>query len=431
MWYNLSMAADPTTIVIFGITGDLAQKKILPALADLHARGALPTGMRVVGFSRRDMSQTDIRAFVAAALGASGITASVDAFLDTITYVQGEFGDAAAYRRLGEHLQFLDAQYHMRCSNKLFYLSVPPTLYEMIATELSASGLSIPCGGPDGYARILVEKPFGKDLLTAEALDLLFGNLFKEEQVFRIDHYLAKNTLQEILRLRQADPSHDGRWNATYIDRVEIDLFETAVVGSRGPFYDGVGALRDVGQNHVLQMLALVAMDADASVAPADVQKRRADVLERLVPLSPEALQHSRRGQYDGYRSEPGVVQDSMTETFFSLVAYVDTARFRGVPFVLSAGKALSRNETKVTVRFKDGSIQTFVVPQQDSLPAYQKILLDCIAGDQTVFTSTAEVLAEWKFISPIVHAWQGSAPIVYQKSAEPESLVLTEVLPN
>ena len=187
--------------------------------------------------------------------------------------MQGDFSDLDSYKKLAKHLVELDQKFHDGCSNKLFYLSVPPTLYEDIATHISASGLSIPCGGVDGYARILVEKPFGNDLETAQKLDALFGKLFKEEQIFRIDHYLAKESLLDIITVHRTESLSKHRWNTEHIDRIDINLFETANVGTRGAFYDGVGALRDVGQNHMLQMLALLTMRIPENMDPIDIQQ--------------------------------------------------------------------------------------------------------------------------------------------------------------
>lgn len=416
----------PTTIILFGITGDLAQKKILPALYDLFVQNKLPKQCQIVGFSRRAFAEHEIRTFVQNTLG-DGDAERVSIFLKLITYVQGEFDTKESYAGIGRHLNTLDGSVLNGCSNKLFYLSVPPTLYETIARGLSQSGLSVPCihsEGGDSYTRILVEKPFGKDLQTAQDLDRLFGELFEEEQIYRIDHYLAKDTLAGLLAKRTTDEKLKHVWSSEYIEKVEINLFEKAVVGSRGSFYDGVGALRDVGQNHMLQMLALVAMDEPATNSAQEIQQLRAKVLEKIRPYDPIKNTHTIKAQYEGYLSEPGVSADSQTETFFSLIVYVDTEKFSGVPCVLSGGKALDRNATEIIVHFKDGTHTRFDVHSSESMPAYEKILLDCILGDQTVFTSTAEVLAEWAFITPVVTAWFNTAPRVYRKFTSPESIV-------
>jgi len=408
------MTQQPTTIILFGITGDLAQKKILPALYDLYQKGQL-SQTQIVGFSRREFSDVQIRDFVSALLPENFNRE----FLGLVTYVQGQFDDSASYTRLAEHLAVLDKEFFNGCSNKLFYLSVPPNLYENITRQISKSGLSIPCGGPDGFARILIEKPFGNDLTTAQELDKLLGELFKEEQVYRIDHYLAKESLYTIIDKRRTDAALQLVWNREHIDHVEMHLFETATVGNRGAFYDGVGALRDVGQNHVLQMLALVTMDIPLETSGSSIQHARANLLKKLTPK----VENIRRGQCDGYLLEPGVHPNSTTETFFSLTATVDAEKFRDMPFVLSSGKALNKNLTEIKIHFKDGKEVIFDVPPQDSLPAYQKILLDCISGDQTLFTSTDEIMAEWAFITPIVESWKDKKPTIYTKGSDPKSI--------
>ncbi len=421
-----------TTIIIFGITGDLAQKKILPALCDLYVKGRLSEKTQIVGFSRRAFSQVEISEFVRSLLPIlpsepffSDGTSSrgVDKFLSTITYVQGDFDNPQSYKKLALHLAELDHIYHNDCSNKLFYLSVPPTLYENIAIQLSLSGLSIPCGGENGFARILVEKPFGSDLETARKLDHLLSELFEEEQIFRIDHYLAKDALNDMLKKRRTEPALTARWNNKHITKVEINLFEKSVVGKRGNFYDNIGALRDVGQNHMLQMLAIVAMEIPRSLTAGSIQQARAIVLEHLCPLSRQDIESMLRGQYEGYLAELGVSPQSTTETFFSLTTHLDTTNFSGIPFVLTSGKALHTNCTEIVVHFKD-DIRTFTISSTQSLPAYQKILEDCIAGDQTVFTSTSEVFAQWKFITPIVCASSYSKPFLYPSGSNAKDLI-------
>ncbi len=412
---------EPTTIIIFGITGDLAQRKILPALYDLYINGGLPERTRIVGFSRRAFSHEEIQEQTRLSLPRHNL---IGDFLTLITYVQGDFDDQESYAKLGNHLVELDGEFHHGCSNKLFYLSVPPTLYALIAEHLSQSGLSIPCGGPDGFARILVEKPFGNDLNTAVELDRLFGSLFQEEQVFRIDHYLAKQGLQSMLLERTSSKLLSSRWNNTHIQRIEINLYESATVGSRGAFYDGVGALADVGQNHMLQMLALMLMKIPEEQNAQSIQHARAQVLERLIPLSAREISESVRGQYDGYVTESGVNRASKTETFFSIRVHVDIPEFSGIPCVLTSGKALNENKIEVIVRFIDGTHHTFTVPPENSLRAYQRILIDCIKGDQTVFTSTQEVLAEWKFITPIIEHWSEVQPVLYPVGSKPEDIM-------
>lgn len=403
----------PTTIVICGITGDLSQKKILPALFEMYSNGEVGGDIRIVGFSRREMSQKDIFGFVEKSLVDFGAMGDKKKFLDKVSYVSGQFDDIEAYKKLSSHLQEIDKN-NTGCSNKLFYFSIPPTLYETLATHISESGLAIPCGGVEGFARILIEKPFGNDIHTAEHLDSLLGKLFQEEQIFRIDHYLAKQSLFQIIENERLDKNLLDKWSDEYIKSVEINLFEKVTVGSRGPSYDSVGAFRDVGQNHMLQMLSLIVMDIPVEKTAKNIQKARAEVLESLVIPRSDQIQNMHRGQYNGYLHEPGVDKHSLTETFFSIFVFLERNNFTGVPFVLTSGKAMEKSLTEIVINFKDDARVVFNIPATDSLPAYQKILLDCISGDQTVFTSTREVLAEWRFVTPIVESWQNKVPFLY-----------------
>jgi glucose-6-phosphate 1-dehydrogenase len=270
--------------------------------------------------------------------------------------------------------------------------------------------------------RILVEKPFGKDLNTAEKLDELFGKLFKEEQIYRIDHYLAKDSIMDLVR------KHDKtKWNKNFIEKVELNLFEEKVVGSRGAMYDSLGALRDVGQNHLLQMLAMIAMPLSKEELNSsnlnlgrDFQKARAEVLNKLMSKGTFDIV---KAQYDGYKQEAEVNPESKTETFFRITAHLNIPEWDGVPFVLSSGKALDKSVIEVVLHFKDKTKQVINIPNTDSLKAYQKILLDCIAGDQTVFASTEEIFAEWKFISPIIENWKNLEPVIYKIGSKPEEI--------
>ncbi len=416
------MKIRPTTIVLFGITGDLSQKKLLPVMYDMYTKGELKN-TKIVGFSRRDFKEDEIKAFVKDFLPKENFDQS---FLNIITYISGQFDDKESYKKLSEHLlESCDREFG-ECSNKLFYLSVPPNFYETICTNISYSGLSIPCGGKDGFARILIEKPFGKDLDTAIKLDELLGELFLEEQIYRIDHYLAKESLVNILNIHRVNDLNKHRWNKEYIKKVEIELFETAEVGSRGASYDGVGALRDVGQNHMLQMVALVAMDIPKILNPESIQNERAAVLEEILPVSAEDFGKIQRGQYEGYTSESGVVANSNTETLFSLMLYINKGSFAGVPFVLRYGKALSKRSSQIKISFKDGTDLIIDIPSMDAYSAYKKIFQDCIVGDQTVFISTREVLAQWNYITPIVEATSNKQPFIYKKEVNPEDVFWT-----
>jgi glucose-6-phosphate 1-dehydrogenase len=452
----------PTIFVIFGITGDLAQRKLLPALLNLYVRKVLPKKFSIVGFSRRMFSREDFRQYVRDNINIkAGQFREEDFkhFLDHISYEQGKFDDRESYHALARKLQSLDDAFG-QCSNKLFHLSVPPNLYEGILDNLSNSGLTVPCGGDLGWTRVLIEKPFGNDVETARKLDKKLGDLFSEEQIFRIDHYLAKEALQNVIAFRFANKLFEPLWNAKHIDKVHIKLLEKIDVEDRGEFYDKVGALKDVGQNHILQMLALIAMEEPEEFDAPHIRKERAKVLKSLEPITPKTVKSvAVRGQYEGYNRERGVNPDSQTETYFRIEAYVNTARWKDVPFYLESGKALAESKAEIDLYFKNETneerqnVLTFRIQPDEGIKirfwvktpgfglqvepktmkfkysdftsfalvpdAYEKVLYDAFVGDQTLFTSTEEVLHAWKFITPIVESW-GSVPLAkYKKGAD------------
>lgn len=457
----------PTTFVIFGVTGDLARQKLLPALFHLFNSNLLPKHFSIVGVGRRKFIHEDFVDYVREVLQEKDIT-EVGSFLEHLEYVQGEFDNESTYTKLGETLGRIDSKQYDECSNKLFYLSVPPNLFKLILNNLAQSGLTIPCSDSDGWTRILVEKPFGNDSKTAEELDLLLGKLFREEQIFRIDHYLAKETVQNILTFRFSNTLFEPMWNRKYIESVDIEMFETNTAEDRGAFYDGIGALRDVGQNHLLQLLALIAMEPCNDMSDTEIRKRRSDVFKSMR-LGKNLI----RGQYDGFLNESGVENDSETETFFSLEAFVKNKRWKGVPFTITSGKALDKKLVEIRVRFKDqtpGSfmneeydhqdvnVLTFTVQPEEGISllfwvkkpgfenkveprelsfnyhhehgnerhvdAYEKVLYDCIIGDQTLFASTDEVRESWNFITPIIKQWGGSDIVSYKIGDSPESII-------
>jgi len=448
----------PTLIVIFGATGDLSTKKLIPAIFDLYNESMLPETFKVVGFSRGKRTDEEFRAFARGAILAKGhkhTSARVRDFVEHLHYHSGFFEDAEAYLSLGEHFIDLDKKFG-GCSNKLFYLAVPPVSYEPILQNLADSGLTIPCSNKEGWTRVLLEKPFGNDIETAIKLDKMLGLLFREEQIFRIDHYLAKETIQNMLAFRFSNVLFEPTWNSEYIEKVEIKLLETAGVEGRGAFYDQLGALRDVGQNHILQMLAAVAMENPGKLASETIRARRAEVLGSLAPVrKSEIAERTARGQYKGYRDAKGASPRSRTETYFRIEARINNERWRGVPFFLESGKKMGEKKTEVNVYFKKtGSclcppdaeqhhqnILTFRIQPDEGISvlfwakmpgfadvleprkmsflykqseqdreladAYERVLYDCIRGDQTLFTSTDEVLAAWKFITGIIEKWE------------------------
>lgn len=459
----------PTIFVILGITGDLASRKLLPSLLELFSKKLLPANFAIVGFSRRTFTREEFRELIREHLNirpGQFREEDIKHFLDHMTYVQGIFNDPNAYTRLQQHLQTIDDRWS-QCSNKIFHLSVPPNLYEGILTHLSNSKLTIPCDDRSGWTRILIEKPFGNDIHTARSLDKMLGKLFDEKQIFRIDHYLAKEALQNILAFRFANPMFEPIWNRTYIDRIHIKLYEKEGVGDRGAFYDAIGALKDVGQNHILAMLSLIAMNNPGSFSAENIRSERAHVLNSLKKLSPKKIsQYVVRGQYAGYLSENGVKTLSNTETYFRIKAEMSGARWKGVPFYLESGKSLSESKAEIDVYFKKSkkriwraadkdndipNILTFrIQPDEcirikfnvktpgygfdvepktlkfkysdvssfsDAIPNdYERLIRDAFSGDQTLFASTEEIVASWKYIMPIMDNLASLPLKIYEK---------------
>ncbi len=453
----------PTIFIIFGITGDLASRKLLPALLALYTKKMLPPRFSIVGFSRRAFSREEFREFIRSRLNIKPgqfREEEIKHFFDHITYEQGHFDDLKSYTNLAERLKGVDDRWG-ECSNKLFHLSVPPTLYETILSKVHDSGLSLPCSDSAGWTRILIEKPFGNDIETAEKLDDLLGKLFKEEQIFRIDHYLAKESLQNILAFRFTNSIFEALWSREYIEKVHIKLFEKNTMEGRGAFYDPIGALKDVGQNHILQMLALVAMDKPKSFKSSDVRKERSKVLSSLKLVTKKTLDECVvKGQYIGYLEETGVVADSPTETFFRIKANIDSLRWKGVNFYLESGKAMSESKTEIDIYFKpdksheeEQNILTFRVQPDEGIKIrfmvktpgygfnvepkilkfkysentnfnakpddYERLIFDSIIGDQTLFASTAEIMASWIFVTSIIKAWKSLPLLKYEKGTK------------
>ncbi len=473
------LALHPTIFVIFGITGDLASGKLLPALLALYSKRMLPPNFAIIGFSRRSFSREEFRDYIREHLNVKPgkyHEEDIKHFLDHMSYEQGFFDNMPAYERLAERLRSIDDRWG-QCSNKLFHLSVPPNMYEGILNNLAHSKLTVPCDDLSGWTRILIEKPFGNDIETARSLDKLLEVLFEEKQIFRIDHYLAKEALQNILAFRFMNQIFEPMWRREYIDKIHIKLMESEGVHSRGDFYDRIGALKDVGQNHLLQMLALVTMDEPRSYAADDIRRERAKVLKSLRRISTsELLKTAAKGQYDGYRSETGVSPQSKTETYIRLQASIGSSRWRGVPIYLESGKAMAESKTEIDVYFKKSKLKildkklekdqsssvsaaerqnilTFRiqpdegikikfflkkpgyefaidaktlkfkyadVPSYADLPDdYERLIHDAFIGDQTLFASTEEIMASWKFVTPILANWDRLPLKSYQKGTK------------
>ena len=448
----------PTIFVLFGITGDLVKKKILWALYDLYLKNFLPQKLLIYGFARRPFKDEEIRAYLKTILQKGGVELkNVEKFLAAFHYVQGDFSELDAYTKLAKILGRADGVWRV-CSNKLFYLAVPPSAYLQIIKNLHESGLTTPCSPEEGWTRVILEKPFGTDLNTAKQLDMQLGSLFKEEQIYRVDHYLAKETVRNIVAFRFSNVFLEPAWNNKFIEKIEIKLLEPTGVSERGDFYDKVGALRDVGQNHLLQLLALFIMDEPIRFTPEAIKKERADALSSLkIMTSDEVKKHTVRGQYQGYRKEKGVSQKSNMETYFKIKVLSDKHDFRGVPLYIESGKCMKQDLIEVVVTFKPSTspfINVKRAPQnvlhyqlrpeekitmcflakkpgfeyivkehelgfdyrqaydnKDFVDDYEALLFDIIKGDQTLFVSTQEIITQWEFIEPIIDTWKQGVP--------------------
>ena len=454
----------PTAIVIFGGTGNLAETKLLPALFNLYCDGMLPEAFSVIGLSRKNFSHEQYQSYVAGILTAKDTNSDkikLDAFCAHIQYASGSFSEPASYEQVKTLLENFDASLGV-CTNKLFYLAVPPNLYSDIFKNLKTSDAMKLCDGVASWSRLLVEKPFGSDLITAQTLEAQLCKLFSEEQIYRIDHYLAKDTIENIISVRFANSILADSWDGTHIEHISLRLFETQDVATRGAFYDGIGALRDVGQNHMLQMLALLTM------APVDVRDPKSVCEGRLAALRSLKMHDTDlkiRGQYEGYTNTQGVNPQSTTETYFKIETHIDSTLWQNVCVSLESGKALHESIVEAVITFRavdlcnceafdhahthNNTLTITFSPHQHitvsmwikepgfhfrlkkreltlateadsevfrSPEAYERVLYDCIIGDQTRFVSGPEVEAAWNFITPILNMFPQLPLQVYKK---------------
>ena len=470
-YHSQVVGKKPTIIIIFGATGDLITKKIAPALFHLWAKNRLPQKLKVVGFSRRALTDEKFQEYIQGLVKKDShikfSKKTLDSYLQLFSYQQGDFSVKEDYLMLEEYFERLENDWQEK-ANKLFYLAVPPTLYEGIFEHLSSTKIAREQKGT--WNRIVVEKPFGNDLRTAEKLDEILGKLFSEEQIYRIDHYLGKDLLQNILAFRFSNNLLEHGWNNKLIESIEIHLNESSgIEDDRGDSYDPVGALRDVGQNHLLQMLALVTMDNPINFSAKQIRQNRAKIIETLKPFTlQEVKRQTFRGQYEGYRKVKNVPDYSQTETYFKITGELKSPRWKGVSFVLESGKKLPSQRKEIVVTFKQtGGRKNKVVfsleprekitilfwakkpgldmeieerefdfsyrreheQDEEQTAAYEKLLLDCLTGDQTLFVSTEEVRAMWRFIDPIIRAWQeNKVPLEIHKQRETPANKITRV---
>ncbi len=457
----------PHTIVIFGASGDLTQRKLIPALYQLHRKKRLPADTRVVGFSRTDFSHDEWRNSLAESTekfaGKNFNAADWESFAPKVYYQPGDIGKREDFTKLATFLQELEGGSHAgdTSSERVYYLSTAPRFYGPAAEMLGAAGLADESHGP---RRIVIEKPFGNDGDSARQLNEVVHSVFDESQVYRIDHYLGKETVQNLLVLRFANTIFEPVWNRNYIDHVQITVAEEVTIGSRAGYYETAGIVRDMFQNHLLQLMMITAMEAPVRYAADAVRDEKVKVLQSVRPMTGEMLTADTfRGQYDGYLNEPDVAPGSKTATFAAMKLWVDNWRWQGVPFFLRSGKAMSCRTTQIVIQFREPPHMLFEsgprgacqadrlviqvqpaegiqlhfqtkVPDQGmrmrqtdlefrydrefhgTMPeAYERLLLDALEGDASLFARADEVEAAWKICDPILANWQtGDAPLVY-----------------
>jgi glucose-6-phosphate 1-dehydrogenase len=457
---------DPCTVVIFGAAGDLTKRKLIPALQNLASYGLLPRQCSVVGVARRPLGDNDFRAQMAADLQKYATSPTTPeaaaAFSARLHFVGGDIDDPAMYATLRDRL----AEIRQRdgSTNVLYYMATPPTAFGPLARGLAAAGLTDESTPGAGWRRVIIEKPFGHDLDSAVALNTELRAVLREKQIFRIDHYLGKETVQNLLVFRFANGVFEPVWNRRYIDHVQMTVAEELGVEGRGGYYDQAGVLRDMIQNHMFQLLALVAMEPPSSFHGEGVRNEKSKVLEAIRPMQPEEiLAATVRGQYGeggrggtpvpAYRHEPNVAPNSKTETYAALKLQVDNWRWAGVPFYLRSGKRLARRSTEIVISFRrpplllfrrdvdeiepnrlvirvqpDEGISLWVQAKrpgptislapvkldfsykdfgaQLETTGYEQLLYDCMIGDATLFHRADMVEAAWKIATPVLDLW-------------------------
>jgi len=453
----------PTTIVIFGASGDLTSRKLVPALYNLMRAGTLPAETRIVGFSRTPHSDAEWRASLRESTAQHAGGGPLDEvvwnrFAETCFYQPGDIARAEDFAGLADRLAAIEGA---EPTTRVYYLATAPQFYEPVVAALGGHGMADESSGP---RRIVVEKPFGSDLVTARNLNTRLHAVFHEQQVFRIDHYLGKESVQNILALRFANTIFEPIWNRRYIDHVQITVAEEVAVGRRGAYYDSAGVLRDMFQNHLLQLLMVTAMEAPVRFNATAVRDEKVKVLEAIRLLTPDEVPAAGvRGQYRGYLAEPGVPATSQTATFGGVRLEIDNWRWQGVPFYLRSGKAMSCRTTQIVIEFRQPPLELFaggrrsfqreanrlVIQIQPAegiqlhfhtkvpgggmrlrytdlefsysrefagrLPeAYEPLLLDVMHGDASLFARADEVEKSWEIIDPFVRVWHsgGMPPI-------------------
>jgi glucose-6-phosphate 1-dehydrogenase len=460
--------AEPCTVILFGASGDLAKRKVIPAMYDLAIHRALGARYAIVGFSRTAMTDDSFRATVGDAAKSISEVGPIDPqqwsdFASNLFYSQGDYGKPESYAGLAKRLKEISESKNLG-GNRLFYLSTPPEVYEDIIEQIGKAGLNKPVS-PDSWVRIIIEKPFGRDLASAKELNQKVLGVFEEKQVYRIDHYLGKDTVQNLLVLRFGNGIFEPLWNRNYVDHVQITAGETLGVERRGGFYETTGALRDMIQSHVLQLTSLVAVEPPASFDANSVRNEKLKVLQSIRPFNIDMMAHSVvRGQYGpgkigdkdvpGYRQEQGVAANSHTETFVAAKVLIDNWRWAGVPFYLRTGKRLAKRSTEIVIEFRGAPHMVFrdkgiepnrlilnIQPDEGisvsfgakrpgtemnignvtmkfsyqegfgepTRSAYATLVNDCVRGDATLFDRGDNVEAAWSLVDPILEVWSAT----------------------
>src|SRR5712671_3322826 len=460
-----SSVSEPCAVVLFGASGDLAKRKVIPAMYDLAINNSLGPRYAIVGFARTAMSDDSFRGTAGEAAKSISEVGPIDAkkwseFASNLYYQGGEYGSAEDFKKLAKRLDDLSAEKELG-GNRLFYLSTPPEVYPHIVEQLGRAGLA-KAASPDSWVRIIIEKPFGRDLASAKELNKIVLNVFEEKQVYRIDHYLGKDTVQNLLVLRFSNGIFEPLWNRNYVDQVQITAAETLGVERRGGFYETAGALRDMIQSHVLQLTSLVAVEPPARFDATAVRNEKLKVLQSIRPFDLEMVAQSVvRGQYapgkigdnavPGYRQEPNVNPASKTETFVAAKLLIDNWRWAGVPFYLRTGKRLAKRTTEIVIQFRraphivfrekeiepnrlilniqpdEGISVSFGAKRpgtemsignvtmnfsyregfgESTRSAYATLVNDCVRGDATLFDRADSVEAAWSLVDPILDVW-------------------------
>lgn len=449
---------DSQLIVIFGASGDLTGRKLIPSLYELHKRDLLPERLCVLGASRTEYTDEDFRKQQRVNVehsqkGRELKPGDIDAFLEHISYVSFDSADSSEYHKLKDRITEMQAKLNLP-DKVIYYLATPPLMYDLIPQYLQENSMT-EAGVSEGWRRIVIEKPFGTSLESAKALNKKLMSIFDEKEIYRIDHYLGKETVQNILVLRFSNGIFEPLWNRNYVDSVEISVSETLGVENRGKYYEGAGAMRDMIQNHLMQLMGFIAMESPAVFDAEPLRDEIVKVFRSLRPYGPTEIDlNVVRGQYDGYRQEPQVAPDSTTETYAAMKLYIDNWRWAGVPFYLNTGKKLLEKKSEIVINFKTTPNQLFIgqcsgtscnkltisiqpnegislqfglkMPgagfevkqvsmdfKYESLSkvylpdAYERLLLDAMLGDSTLYARSDALEASWRFIDPILEHWK------------------------